>query len=145
MAKRHMVFLYGTLKSGQPNFRVLSDPKTGAAKLLGNGLTVKRYPMVITPQYLFPFLLPVEGKGEHIEGEVYEVNEVKLKRLDEFEGHPDFYVREQVPIAFTRCKNHSPVSVTETLDCWVYFLPQYEPVMIELPYLKNYSFTAEDK
>lgn len=64
MAARHIIFLYGTLKSGHSNFRVLSDPKTGFAKFLGFGQTVKRYPLVVTAQYSFPFLLPVEGQGE---------------------------------------------------------------------------------
>ncbi|CAG5117185.1 unnamed protein product [Candidula unifasciata] len=101
MAAKHIVFLYGTLKSGQSNFRVLSDPKTGLARFLAFGQTVKRYPLVVTPQHSFPFLLPVEGKGEYVQGEVYEVSESKLQRLDEFEGHPDFYLREKVAVAVT--------------------------------------------
>ncbi|BFZ06315.1 hypothetical protein BsWGS_09354 [Bradybaena similaris] len=145
MAARHIIFLYGTLKSGHSNFRVLSDPKTGFAKFLGFGQTVKRYPLVVTAQYSFPFLLPVEGQGEHVEGEVYEVSESKLMRLDEFEGHPDFYLREKVPVALTKCKNHCLVHLPETIDCWVYFLSQFEPMMVELPYLKNYAFPREIK
>lgn len=82
---------------------------------------------------------------QHVEGEVYEVSESKLMRLDEFEGHPDFYLREKVPVALTKCKNHSLVHLPETIDCWVYFLSQFEPMLVELPYLKNYPFPHEIK
>ena len=50
----------------------------------------------------------------HIRGELYEVDDVVLKRLDWLEGHPDFYCREEIetfedgtPI-ITYIFNHSP-------------------------------------
>lgn len=64
MAGVHLVFSYGTLKSGEPNFAVMNNPKTGKSTFVGVGETVNRYPLVVASQYAVPFLLLVEGKGE---------------------------------------------------------------------------------
>lgn len=69
MATTHLVFSYGTLKSGEPNFEVMNDPSKGRSTFVGAGETVKRYPLVVASQYAVPFLLLVEGKGEVINTE----------------------------------------------------------------------------
>lgn len=33
-----------------------------------------------------------------VKGELYRVNENGLKQLDQFEGHPDFYVRKEIEV-----------------------------------------------
>ena len=35
-------------------------------------------------------------------GEVYQVNDDSLKRLDQFEGHPEFYERTEVEVKLTK-------------------------------------------
>jgi gamma-glutamylcyclotransferase (GGCT)/AIG2-like uncharacterized protein YtfP len=39
-----------------------------------------------------------EGKGQPVHGEVFEVNEEHIKRMDRLEGHPTFYRREDIEI-----------------------------------------------
>ena len=61
----HRIFMYGTLKKGQPNYFRLQDPsKFGVASFLGEAKLTKRYPMVIASKYNIPFLLAKEGDGK---------------------------------------------------------------------------------
>ncbi|CAL1530775.1 unnamed protein product [Lymnaea stagnalis] len=144
MADVHLVFSYGTLKSGEPNFAVMNNPKTGKSTFVGVGETVKRYPLVVASQYAVPFLLLVEGKGENVQGEIYEVDDSKLASLDELECHPDFYHREITQIAMHEDNKGNKLNPPEIRECWVYFLPRYKPEMIDLPYLKNYTSISKD-
>lgn len=57
MSQLYQVFVYGTLKTGQPNNHVMHTLANGEAKLIGTGRTVSRYPLVISSQYNIPFLL----------------------------------------------------------------------------------------
>ena len=64
MALLHKVFVYGTLKSGQPNHYLLEGKRcVGNAEFLGKGRTVERFPLVISENYSYPFLLDKEGVG----------------------------------------------------------------------------------
>ena len=60
----HRVFVYGTLKRGQPNYHLLTDSSKGLAKWLGGAKLVKKYPLVVASQYNVPFLLDKEGEGK---------------------------------------------------------------------------------
>lgn len=92
------VFVYGTLKNGQPNHFWLQDPKNGASTFLANGKTNDRYPLIIGTRYNIPFLLDVRNTGHCINGEIYQIDEVMLKNLDVLEKHPNFYLRHQINI-----------------------------------------------
>ena len=76
------VFVYGTLKRGKRAHSLLSR-----ARFVGEG-TVEGYEMYIVRDY--PGI--VRGKGK-VRGEVYEVDEETLRRLDEYEGVPLYYER----------------------------------------------------
>ena len=96
----HKIFVYGTLKHGEPNYYVLQTGGQGlndfgdqksefqAAKFVTSAETVIKYPLVIASKFNIPFLLDRPGIGNLIKGEVYEVNDLLLKILDDFEGHP---------------------------------------------------------
>ena len=58
------IFLYGTLKSGQPNHSVLTNVTNGDATLIGSGRTMDRWPLVIGSQINAPLLLPAQGQGK---------------------------------------------------------------------------------
>lgn len=58
------VFVYGTLKRGQPNHALLRDTAIGHASLLSPAHTRECHPLVVSSRYNLPFLLPVPGKGE---------------------------------------------------------------------------------
>lgn len=59
----HYVFVYGTLKAGEPNCGVLTDAKNGTCTFLGKGTTVKNWPLVIASSFNIPYLLHCEGRG----------------------------------------------------------------------------------
>ena len=58
------VFIYGTLKRGQPNNFLINDIANGSAIFIADGKTEKKYPLIIASQCNRPYLLPIEGKGE---------------------------------------------------------------------------------
>ena len=67
------VFVYGTLKRGQPNYHLLVDPENGVAKFLGEAKLTKRYPLVVGSSFGVPLLLPVENQGK-VRGTMYPEN-----------------------------------------------------------------------
>lgn len=84
------IFVYGTLKSGYGNNRLLQEQE-----FLGETRT--RYPVFdMSGGGGIPFVHP-EGSS-HIRGELYEVDEACLDRVDGLEGHPTWYKRELVEL-----------------------------------------------
>ena len=95
------IFVYGTLKRGFMLHDALSD-----SKFLGEAETAdEAYAM-------YDGGCPTVSRTEYdpgvIYGEVFEVTDAVLARLDRIEGHPHLYCREQVEI-----KDHGL--------CWLYF------------------------
>jgi len=78
------IFVYGTLKQGHGNHRLLQEStKLGADWLAGYKMhSYGGFPVVY------------QGEGM-IYGEFYEIDDVTLERCDWLEGHPDFYKRVQ--------------------------------------------------
>jgi gamma-glutamylaminecyclotransferase len=105
MPEKNLVFVYGTLKQGFSNNRYLSG-----SKCLGAGRTREKYGMYSSG---IPFVVMTEPISE-IYGELYQVDDFTLETLDDLEGHPDWYRREQVEICLDD-GNHSIVKG------WVYF------------------------
>ncbi len=62
------VFVYGTLKNGQPNHHWLTNATNGLATFLEYGKTKNQFPLVIGTQYNVPFLLNKPGIGRNIKG-----------------------------------------------------------------------------
>uniref|UniRef100_A0A0L8GR56 Gamma-glutamylcyclotransferase family protein n=2 Tax=Octopus bimaculoides TaxID=37653 RepID=A0A0L8GR56_OCTBM len=123
------VFVYGTLKRGQPNHFLIENVTNGLAKFIGDATTALRYPLVIASQYNIPFLLPFEGKGNFISGEVYDVDGKMLTRLDELEQHPDVYKREKISV----------ISNGNSFMSWCYILQKPKPKLLDLEFLDNYN------
>lgn len=87
------VFVYGSLKRGFCNHRVL-----GASRCLGGHASAPRYTMYDLGPY--PAVLP-RGRGV-IHGEVYEISARVLAALDALEDYPRVYDRIQVATPFGR-------------------------------------------
>ena len=71
MASYHRVFVYGTLKKGEPNHYWLTDEKNGKAVYVGSGKTSTKYPLVIASRYNIPFLLDQPGPVSYTHLDVY--------------------------------------------------------------------------
>ncbi|MFM7640223.1 MAG: gamma-glutamylcyclotransferase [Cyanobium sp.] len=83
-----LLFVYGTLKSGQPNHGRLQGARClGQASLPGACL-----------HDLGPFPMAVAGEGS-VAGELYAVAWTDLPDLDAFEGCPRLYQRHWLPLA----------------------------------------------
>lgn len=57
------MFVYGTLKRGQPNNHFIHDTESGHAEFVGTGHTTEQYPLVIAGKYNIPYLLYIPGQG----------------------------------------------------------------------------------
>ncbi len=79
--------VYGTLKKGFHNNYMLKD-----SQYVGKWNLPPNYTMLNLGSY--PGVVP--GGNTPVRGEVWEVSEEVLKRLDQFEGHPHLFKR--VPV-----------------------------------------------
>ena len=75
------VFALGTLKRGFPLHHGLAG-----AQLSGEYRTVDRFPMLIAGPWFAPMIFNEPGVGHQLLGELYEVDETCLARLDEMES-----------------------------------------------------------
>ena len=51
------VFVYGTLKTGEPNHYWFEDQSHGFAEIVGTAETGEKFPLVIATKYNLPMLL----------------------------------------------------------------------------------------
>lgn len=96
------LFVYGTLMSGEPNFRLLAG-----ARLVGTTRTASGFGLVSLGA--FPAMVRVSGNGTVV-GEIYELGRGMLGACDKLEGHPRFYRRE-------------PITLDDGTDAEAYVMP----------------------
>lgn len=101
--RAHLVFVYGTLLRGESNHAVwLSD-----AHFVDDDCTASCFTLYSFGDY--PAL--VHGGSQSVLGEVYEVSDAQLERLDELEEYPGYYDRERIDLESGR-------------QAWVYTLKE---------------------
>ncbi len=83
-----LVFVYGTLRRGEPNHHRLLN----RARFVGEARTEPKYELMD----LGPFPALVAGGATAVLGEVYTVDARVLADLDRLEGHPRFYHRTAI-------------------------------------------------
>lgn len=110
---KHVVFVYGTLRAGQWNHYLLDG-----SKYIGMARTKNRYALYGDG---IPFLSRTKAISQ-VTGEVYSVNDATLSRLDELEGHPDAYKREQAEVVLDNGRE---------LTAWIYFYDTVRGDLIE--------------
>jgi gamma-glutamylcyclotransferase (GGCT)/AIG2-like uncharacterized protein YtfP len=86
-----MLFLYGTLKSGMKMNHLLAGQTC-----IGPAETVARYRLYQLDWY--PAIVRDDSNGLAVQGELWEVDETTLARLDEFEGATDLFARESIAV-----------------------------------------------
>lgn len=126
------VFVYGTLKRGQPNHKVMLDRSHGSAVFRGRGCTVESFPLVIAGEHNIPWLLNLPGKGRCVAGEIYEVDEKMLCFLDDFEGCPNMYQRTALQVRVLEWEGARGPG--DCVQCFVYSTATYAPEWLHLPY-----------
>jgi len=124
------IFVYGTLKSGHHNHRLLHGQE-----FIGQAETCDLKVMHCTG---IPFLHDYGGyyyndklcKGHHVTGEVYLVDKQALQMMDALEGHPRWYRR--CPIRLRAKQGDNPMEYTRFM-AEAYFMPP-EKTKEGLPY-----------
>jgi len=90
MERKHLVFVYGTLRNGHSNHHLLKE-----AFCFGTGSTEASYAMYLISGY--PYVTSSESRYP-IVGELYAVDDDTLKILDSMEGHPRYYERRETTV-----------------------------------------------
>lgn len=102
--KTPYVFVYGTLRKGWGNHRLLEGVEKYA-----DAITLKKYAMYASG---IPFVTEYEPHT-HIVGELYKVEDVeRFSRLDTLEGHPESYCRKVIEVL---------TKDSEVVEAWIYF------------------------
>ncbi|XP_077572660.1 gamma-glutamylaminecyclotransferase-like [Stigmatopora nigra] len=137
------IFVYGTLKSGQPNHFRMLNKSIGQAHLLASAITMEKFPLVIAGEYNIPFLLNLPSLGHRVHGELYRVDEPMLSFLDDFENTPTMYQRTLVTLAVEEWlgqgKDEEMSAVGDVIEAFVYSTTTYKPEWVSLPHYKSYD------
>lgn len=142
------VFVYGTLKKGQPNYFRMLDATKGKAEFLGSALTTEKFPLVIAGKYNIPFLLNIPGQGHRVHGEIYRVDGQMLEFLDEFESVPAMYQRCVVQLEVKEWAGkmeggEAAPSPGSTTEAFVYSTTTYQPDWTSLQHFESYDFNGD--
>lgn len=91
-AGRTLLFVYGTLKRGASNHRVIADQV-----YVGDARTPPGYRLYLVADYPGLVRDPADRRG--VQGEIWSVSPAALQRLDAFEGIPEkLYRRDSIPL-----------------------------------------------
>jgi gamma-glutamylaminecyclotransferase len=105
--QHNLVAVYGTLKKGNSNYyRYLTD-----SRHVGSGKTEDKYPMLVEG---IPYLIEQKGVGHNVKVDLFKVSDTVLAKLDQLEGHPNWYCRKKIPIVTAR---------GNVVNAWIYFNP----------------------
>jgi gamma-glutamylcyclotransferase (GGCT)/AIG2-like uncharacterized protein YtfP len=89
--REHLLFVYGTLLTGEASHELLSE---GGARLVGEARTVAKFSLVDLGTY--PGM--IKGGDVAIVGEVWSVEIPTLAKIDVHEGHPVLFKRQPVDL-----------------------------------------------
>jgi gamma-glutamylcyclotransferase (GGCT)/AIG2-like uncharacterized protein YtfP len=98
---KHLVFVYGTLRRGSPGTMAVRFPNAkfiADVKVSGSLYDLGPYPGLI-----------LDNSNSLVVGEVYEIDDETLKKLDDFEASSN-YLRKQVEVSLG----------TQRSKCWTY-------------------------
>ena len=111
--RHHLIFVYGTLKKHHHNHYLVEG-----SEFLGPAKTLRKYSLYESG---IPYVIENDQTSE-IHGEVYRVDDLTLERLDQLEGHPDWYERKEVEVLINNDK---------TILAWLYFFPKKTGTLVK--------------
>jgi gamma-glutamylaminecyclotransferase len=76
----HIVFIFGTMKQGYPNFKT-----NQGARIAGNFITSQKYPLYLVGERHSPWLIDSPGQGNRIHGQLFKVSSQTLEKMDKLE------------------------------------------------------------
>lgn len=122
--EKHHVLVYGTLMSNMRNHARLDEKST---KLIAHNAILDgdfhMFPVKTVSGYAAPIVMYGES-GESrgiVHGELYEVSNAMLMKLDMFEGHSEVYRRMMLPIA------HDGTANSRVMNAWAYIYANERP------------------
>ncbi|MBI2772034.1 MAG: gamma-glutamylcyclotransferase [Burkholderiales bacterium] len=94
----HLVFVFGTLKEGFPNFAT-----NKGARIAGEFVTAQAFPLYLVGERCSPWMIDQPGQGHRVAGQLFEVDGETLARMDALEriGEADGYRRVVIDVADT--------------------------------------------
>jgi gamma-glutamylaminecyclotransferase len=103
------VFVYGTLKEGFRNFHV-----NRGRRVAGEFETALPFALYVIGHYALPWLVEVPERGQHVAGQMFEVDAATLAEMDRLEriDEPGWYRRTTIVV---RARGGGP-----TLEALVY-------------------------
>jgi len=66
-----------------------------------------------------------------------------LNRLDELEGHPEIYFRTDIECLLVTDDFEHPLGDATKIKCQIYFITDFKPSLLELPYISDYRDSVE--
>lgn len=100
----HLVFVFGTLKEGYPNFAT-----NRGRRVAGDFITVERYPLYLVGERFSPWLVYLAGEGERVIGQLFEVDDATLAAMDILErvAQADGYRRVPIDVEEVSQREHA--------------------------------------
>lgn len=86
-----ILFVYGTLKRGHKNNHFLKDQE-----FLGEATTMPLYRLYALDWH--PGMVLDPENGLEVKGELYAVDEWALAEMDEYEGVPSWFIRQDIAV-----------------------------------------------
>jgi gamma-glutamylaminecyclotransferase len=104
----HLVFVFGTLKEGFPNFAT-----NKGTRVPGSFVTTECYPLYLVGERHSPWLINMPGEGKRIYGQVFQVDDDALAAMDKLERihEPDGYRRVLLEVQSNDTLDSSVLSV----------------------------------
>jgi len=95
MPNDNLVFVFGTLKEGFPNFAT-----NRGTRRAGEFVTVERYPLYLVGERMSPWMIAHPGEGMQVRGQVFSVSDTALAAMDALERihEADGYRRLQISV-----------------------------------------------
>jgi len=100
---KELFFVYGTLRNGYGNNRLLEDEE-----FIGEAITANKYTMMASG---IPYVFKMP-ETSFIEGELWQVKKESIPNIDSLEGHPNWYRRELIKVNIGK----------QQFDAWIYFM-----------------------